>query len=163
MINIILFEPEIANNTGNIIRTCHAFNAQLHLIRPYGFFLDNKSIKRASTNHFDLENINQYDSFDDFIFKNNPDKIHMFSRYGKKMLDEYNYQDVNKNIYFMFGKESKGIDKEILKKYLDSSIRIPMNENSISMNLSNIVAIAIYEVVKQRKYDSLIKYENFKD
>ncbi len=163
MINIVLFEPEIANNTGNILRTCHAFNANLHLIRPYGFFLDNKYIKRSSTNHFDLENIKQYDSFDEFVFKNKPNKIYMFSRYGKKMLDEHNYQDIDEDIYFMFGKESTGIDKIILKNYLDTSIRIPMNEESISINLSNTVAIAIYEVIRQRKYFSLLKYETFKD
>lgn len=161
MINIILFEPEIPENTGNIARTCVAFNAKLHLIKPYGFFLTSNKLKRSGVNYWQHLKMFEYDSFDDFLKQNHNPKIYMFTRYGQKSPNQFNFKN-EQEIFLMFGKESSGIDKNILKRNLDYLIRIPMTNHVRSMNLSNIVAIAIYEVAKQLNFDHLCLTEPFK-
>ena len=160
-LNIVLFEPEIPENTGNIIRTCESFDFKLHLIRPYGFFLNSKSILRSCTNHFNENNIFQYDDFNDFLKKNNvSDNIFFFTKKGTKAPNEIDYKQMylNKDIYLMFGKESSGISNEILNSFNNSQwIRVPMKENIVSINLANTVSIASYEVLKQLDYLNLIK------
>ncbi|MDE6472847.1 MAG: tRNA (cytidine(34)-2'-O)-methyltransferase [Ureaplasma sp.] len=160
-LNIVLFEPEIPENTGNIIRTCESFDFKLHLIRPYGFFLNSKNILRSCTNHFNENNIFQYDDFNDFCNKNNVNNnIFLFTKKGTRSPDQIKYESIykNQNIYLMFGKESSGIANDILNKFDKQQwIRIPMKQNIVSINLANTVAIASYEVIKQLDYLNLLK------
>ena len=161
MLNIVLFEPEIPENTGNIMRTCAATGAKLHLIRPLGFRLDQSSIKRSGVNYIDKVEYTLYDDFDDFCEKNQGEYYFM-TRYGKKAHSEFDYTDKSKNIYLIFGKESTGIPKEILRDNLDRCIRIPSTDNVRSLNLSNCVAIVLYEVLRQQDYLDLCRCEPFK-
>lgn len=161
MLNVVLFEPEIPENTGNIMRTCAATGAKLHLIRPLGFRLDESSIKRSGVNYIDKVEYTLYDDFDDFCSKNTGEYYFM-TRYGKKAHSEFDYSDKSKKIYLIFGKESTGIPKEILRKYLDRCIRIPSTDNVRSLNLSNCVAIVLYEVLRQQDYLDLSRVEPFK-
>ena len=161
MINVVLFEPEIPENTGNIMRTCAASGARLHLIRPLGFAMSTGIIKRSAVNYIDKVDYTLYDDFLDFISKN-PGEYYFFTRYGKKPHSEIDYTDKKKNIYLIFGKDSTGIPKEILRKYLDRCIRIPCSDNVRCLNVSNCVAIAVYEVLRQQNYNDLLRYEPFK-
>ena len=161
MINIVLYEPEIPTNTGNIMRTCIACNAKLHLIEPLGFRLDEKSVKRSGVNYLDNLNCEVYDDYNDFLAKNSGD-FYYFTRYGKKPHTSFDYSDCTKNIYLIFGKESTGIPKDILKNNLDKCMRIPMSSNVRSLNLSNCVAIVAYEVLRQQNYNDLLFCEPFK-
>ena len=154
MVNIVLYEPEIPENTGNIMRTCAATNAKLHLIRPLGFALSSSVIKRSGVNYIDKVN-------DDFLNKN-PGEYYFFTRYGKKAHSEFDFSDKNKNIYLIFGKESTGIPKQILRNSLDRCIRIPCSDNVRCLNVANSVAIAIYEVMRQQDYPDLVRHEPFK-
>ena len=162
MINIVLYEPEIPQNTGNIMRTCVATGAKLHLIKPLGFELDEKRIRRSGVNYIDKLNYEVYENFDDFKNKNNG-TYYYFTRYGKKPHSSFNYkEDINKDIYLIFGKESTGIPKEILQKDLEHCMRIPMTSNVRSLNLSNCVAIVLYEVLRQFDYNDLLRTEPHK-
>lgn len=161
MINVVLYQPEIPGNTGNIMRTCAASGARLHLIRPLGFAMSTGVIKRSAVNYIDKVDYTLYDDFLDFISKN-PGEYYFFTRYGKKPHSEIDYTDKKKNIYLIFGKESTGIPKEILRKYLDRCIRIPCSDNVRCLNVSNCVAIAVYEVLRQQNYNDLLRYEPFK-
>ena len=161
MINIVLFEPEIPENTGNIMRTCAATNAKLHLIRPLGFRLDESSIKRSGVNYIDKVEYTLYDDYEDFCNKN-PGEYYYMTRYGKKAHSEFDYTDKSKNIYLIFGKESTGIPKEILRNNLDRCIRIPSTDNVRCLNLSNCVAIVLFEVLRQQDYLDLSRTEPFK-
>ena len=136
MINIVLFEPEIPTNTGNIMRTCIATNAKLHLIKPLGFSLDEKSVRRSGVNYIDKINMEIYENIEDFYSKNKG-TIYYLTRYGHKPHTTGDYSNSNENIYFMFGKESTGIPKEYLRDHLDNCFRIPMTKNVRSLNLSN--------------------------
>ena len=161
MVNIVLFEPEIPENTGNIMRTCAATKAHLHLIRPLGFAMSDSVVKRSGVNYIDKVNYTLYDDFQDFAEKNKGE-YYFFTRYGKKCHSEYDFSDKNKNIYLIFGKESTGIPKEILKKQLDRCIRIPCSSDVRCLNVANSVAIAVYEVMRQQDYPDLMRTEPFK-
>ena len=161
MLNIVLFEPEIPENTGNIMRTCAATGAMLHLIRPLGFRLDQSSIKRSGVNYIDKVEYTLYDDYEDFCSKN-PGEYYFMTRYGKKPHSDFDYTDKSKDIYLIFGKESTGIPKEILRENLDRCIRIPSTDNVRSLNLSNCVAIVLYEVLRQQDYLDLCRCEPFK-
>lgn len=161
MINIVLYEPEIPENTGNIMRTCAATGAKLHLIRPLGFALNTGVINRSAVNYIDKVNYTLYDDFNDFVSKNNGE-YYFFTRYGKKAHSDVDFSDKSKNIYLIFGKESTGIPKEILRKYLDRCIRIPSSDNVRCLNVSNSVAIAVYEALRQQDYLDLYRTEPFK-
>lgn len=161
MINVVLYEPEIPQNTGNIMRTCAGTGVFLHLIEPLGFKLDEKHIKRSGVNYIEHCNYKVYKNFDEF--KNlNPGKYYFFTRYGNKPHTSFDFSEINENIYLIFGKESTGIPKGILKDNLDTCMRIPMNSNIRALNLSNSVAIAIYEVLRQQNYRDLLFTEPFK-
>lgn len=160
MNNIVLYQPEIPGNTGNIMRTCVATNTKLHLIKPLGFILDDKKLKRSGVNYIDKLDYQVYEDWEDFKSKNNG-TYYFFTRYGKKPHTEFNYKK-DDNIYLIFGKESTGIPKEILKDYLDHCTRIPMTDNVRALNLSNSAAIAIYEVLRQQNYNDLLKEEPHK-
>lgn len=161
MINIVLYEPEIPGNTGNIMRTCAGTGVKLHLIEPLGFKLDEKSIKRSGANYIDKCDYKVYPNYEEFK-KNNKGTFYYLTRYGKKPPTEFDFSDTNENIYFVFGKESTGIPKEILKKDLNHCMRLPMNDNIRALNLSNTVAIMVYEALRQQKYPNLLFTEPFK-
>ena len=161
MINIVLYEPEIPGNTGNIMRTAVATNAKLHLIEPLAFSLDEKYLKRSSANYIDKLNYEVYPNYEEFK-KKNKGTYYFFTRYGKKPHTSFDYSDSKENIYLIFGKESTGIPKEILRSDLDRCMRIPMSENVRALNLSNAVAIVTYEVLRQQNYNDLFMKEPHK-
>lgn len=162
MINIVLYQPEIPQNTGNIMRTCVATNARLHLIKPLGFVLDDAHLRRSGVNYIDKLVYEVYDSFEEFKSKN-IGKYYYFTRYGHKPHSSFDYSNELEDIYLVFGKESTGIPKEILKNELDFCMRIPMSDNVRSLNLSNCVAICVYEVLRQQNYSGLLKNEPHKE
>ena len=161
MINIVLYEPEIPGNTGNIMRTCAGTNAKLHLIEPLGFEISDKTIKRSGVNYIDNCDYTIYKNFEEFK-KKNQGTYYYLTRYGRKPHTLFDYSNNDENIYLIFGKESTGIPKEILKGNLDNCMRIPMNDNIRSLNLSNTVAIMLYEVLRQQNYLNLLTEEPFK-
>ena len=160
MINVVLYEPEIPQNTGNIMRTCVATNSKLHLIKPLGFKLDDKHMKRCAVNYLENLNYEVYENFEDFKSKNKG-VYYYLTRYGKKDHTSFNY-NTDENIYLIFGKESTGIPKEILKSDLDYCMRIPMTDKVRALNVSNSVAIMVYEVLRQQNFNNLLKTEPFK-
>ena len=162
MNNIVLYQPEIPQNTGNIMRTCVATNTKLHLIKPLGFVLDDAHLKRSGVNYIDKLEYQVYENWDDFKSKNKK-KYYYFTRYGRKPHTSFDFTNSsNENIYLIFGRESTGIPKEILKHDLDNCMRIPMTDNVRALNVSNSVAIAIYEVLRQQNYNDLLKEEPHK-
>ena len=161
MINIVLYEPEIPGNTGNIMRTAVATNSKLHLIEPLGFSLDEKYLKRSSANYMDKLNYEVYKNWDDFKSKNEG-TFYYLTRYGKKPHTSFDYSNPKENIYLVFGKESSGIPKEILRNDLDRCMRMPMTKDVRALNLSNTVAIMVYEVLRQQNYNDLLTKEPFK-
>lgn len=161
MINIVLYEPEIPQNTGNIMRTCVATGSRLHLIEPLGFKVDDKTVKRCGVNYIDKLEYKIYKDYEDFLNQNDGE-FYYFTRYGKKPHTEFDFTNTNKDIYLIFGKESTGIPKEILREHLDRCMRLPTTANVRALNLSNCVAIAIYEVLRQLDYPNLLKTEPHK-
>ncbi len=161
MINVVLYEPLIPQNTGNIMRTCVATGARLHLIEPLGFSIDDAHLKRSGVNYIDKLEYFVYKDYDEFLSKNKGE-FYYFTRYGKKPHTSFDYSDCNSNIYLIFGKETTGIPKEILKNHLDRCMRIPMTSNVRALNLSNCVAIMVYEVLRQQNYRDLLFTEPHK-
>lgn len=161
MINVVLYEPEIPGNTGNIMRTCAATNTKLHLIKPLGFSLDESYIKRSGANYINECDYTLYENWEDFKSKNKG-KFYYLTRYGKKPHTSFDYSNKNENIYLVFGKESTGIPLDILKNDLDHCLRIPMTNKVRALNLSNCAAIMIYEVLRQQDYNDLLTKEPFK-
>jgi len=161
MINIVLFEPEIPQNTGNIMRTCVAVGARLHLIKPLGFELSDKQLKRSGMDYIEELDYFVYEDYKDFVSKNLGYYFYI-TRYGEKTYSDVDYNEIKDNIYLIFGKESTGIDKNILKNNLDHCFRIPMKKDIRSLNLSNCVAIVLYEVLRQKDFFGLSKYETIK-
>lgn len=161
MLNIVLFEPEIPGNTGNIMRTCVATNTKLHLIKPLGFSLEEKYIKRSGVNYIDKCDYTVYENIDEF-FEKNKGTYYFLTRYGHKPHTSFDYSNNKENIYFIFGKESTGIPKEILKPHIDHCMRIPMTSNVRALNLSNSVAIMLYEALRQQDYNDLLREEPHK-
>jgi len=161
MINIVLFEPEIPGNTGNIMRTCVATHSKLHLIKPLGFSLEDKYIKRSGVNYIDKCDYVVYENLDDFYSKNEG-TFYYLTRYGHKPHTSFNYSNKDENIYFIFGKESTGIPPKYLKPHLDHCMRIPMTDNVRALNLSNTVAIMTYEALRQQDYLDLLRDEPHK-
>ena len=156
MNNIVLFEPEIPQNTGIIMRTCVATGTKLHLIKPFGFKLDDAHLKRAGVNYLDKLEYCVYENFEEFVVKNSG-VYYYFTRYGKKPHSSFDYSNTNnENLYFIFGKESTGIPKEILQKDLEHCLRIPMTDGVRALNVSNSVAIVIYEALRQQNYKGLL-------
>lgn len=156
MINVVLLEPEIPQNTGNIVRTCAATGAKLHLIEPFGFTFEDKFLKRAGLDYWDLADISVYKSFNDFLEKNNGkiSKIFYASTKARHNHTEISYGD---DCWVMFGRESRGIPEEILHDNYDKCIRIPMRANTRSLNLANSVAIIVYEYLRQHDFDDMLQ------
>ncbi len=154
MLNIVLFEPEIPQNTGNIGRTCVATNTRLHLIEPLGFRLDEKSLRRAGMDYWKDLDVTTYANFDEFMEKNPEAKINMATTKAPNVYSEVSYEP---DCYIMFGKESAGIPEEILVHHKENSIRIPMVGDIRSLNLSNSVAIVLYEALRQNNFTGMTK------
>lgn len=161
MLNVVLYAPEIPQNTGNIMRTCVATGTKLHLIKPLGFSLDEKAVKRSGANYVNECDYTVYENFDDFASKNKG-TYYFLTRYGQKPHTSFDYSNKQENIYLIFGRESTGIPKEILKKHLNHCLRIPMTDKVRALNLSNCVAIMVYEVLRQQDYRDLLREEPFK-
>ena len=154
MLNIVLFEPEIPANTGNIGRTCVATNTRLHLIEPLGFRLDEKSLRRAGMDYWKDLDVTTYIDFDDFLSKNPGAKIYMATTKAPNVYTDVSYEP---DCYIMFGKESAGIPEEILVNHKEESIRIPMVGDIRSLNLGNSVAIVLYEALRQNNFENMTK------
>ncbi len=151
-LNIVLYEPEIPANTGNIGRTCVATGTRLHLIEPLGFSLSEKAIKRAGMDYWGDLDVTRYVDFEEFLEKNPGAKIYMATTKGKHVYSEVSYEP---DCYIMFGKESAGIPEEILVKHPEECVRIPMMGETRSLNLSNSVAIVLYEALRQNQFDHM--------
>lgn len=151
-LNIVLVEPQIPQNTGNISRTCAVTGAKLHLVRPLGFEVSDKQLKRAGLDYWDKLDITYYDGLDDFFSRNPDGKFFYFTTKGRKVHSEQEYPN---NSYLIFGREDKGLNEELLRDNPDSCLRIPMRNELRSLNLSNSVAIAVYEVLRQWDYPDL--------
>lgn len=161
MLNVVLYAPEIPQNTGNIMRTCAATGTKLHLIKPLGFSLDEKVVKRCGANYINECDYTVYENFEEFKAKN-IGTYYFLTRYGHKPHSSFDYSNTDENIYLIFGRESTGIPKEILKDYLPNCLRIPMTDKVRALNLSNCVAIMVYEVLRQQNYMDLLREEPFK-
>lgn len=150
--NIVLHEPEIPQNTGNISRTCAVTHSILHLIKPLGFSVEDRYLKRSGLDYWQFLDVSYYENFEDFLDKNPNAKIFMATTKAKKIYTDVTYSE---NDFIMFGKESAGIPEEILLKYKDTSVRIPMYDELRSLNLSNSVAIILYEALRQQNFRGL--------
>ncbi len=162
MIHVVLYEPEIPQNTGNIIRTCMATNSILHLIEPLGFSLDEKHLRRSGMDYIKDAKIYIHKSWDDFVKKNPSDHYYFMTRYGHRPPTSFDFTKEKGDIYLVLGKESTGVDKHILKDHLDTCMRLPMVANARSLNLSNCTAIVVYEVLRQLGYPGLSWNEELK-
>ena len=151
-INIVLCEPEIPQNTGNIARTCAATGASLHLIRPLGFEIDNAKLKRAGLDYWDKLDITYYDGLDDFYAKHPNVKVYYFTTKAKHKYTDIIYPE---DAWIMFGKETRGLPEELLFANPETCVRIPMRETLRSLNLSNSVAIAVYEILRQNDFEGM--------
>ena len=150
-LNVVLVEPEIPQNTGNIARTCAATGGKLHLVHPLGFSISEKSVQRAGLDYWDKLEIEEHESFKDFLNKYKPEdnNLYFVTTKGQNCYSQIDYTN-KEEIFIVFGKETKGLPEDVLKNYLDRTIRIPMRENLRSLNLSNSVAIVAYEVLRQQ-------------
>ena len=150
-INIVMVEPEIPQNTGNVARTCAATGARLHLVGPMGFTIDNKKLKRAGLDYWEYLDITYYDNISEF-FEKNKGEFFFFTTKARKAQSEVSYPD---NCYIFFGKETKGLPEELLLQHPEQCVRIPMMGEIRSLNLSNSVAIGVYEILRQWGYPEL--------
>lgn len=148
-INIVLVEPEIPQNTGNIARTCAATGAALHLVKPMGFTPTDSKLKRAGLDYWDKLDITYYDSLCDFLSATRDEKLFFFTTKAPRAYTEISYPE---RVFIVFGKETKGLPEELLYENLDKCVRIPMLNNLRSLNLSNSAAIAVYEILRQRDF-----------
>lgn len=153
MLNIVLLEPEIPQNTGNIARTCAATGARLHMIKPFGFTIDNAKLKRAGMDYWFHLEIFYYENLDEFFERNKDCEFYLFSKKARKNYSEISYGN---NVFFFFGRESCGLPEWLLEKHSDKCLRIPMKEGLRSLNQSNSAAIAAYEYLRQKGFENLV-------
>ena len=153
-INVVLLEPEIPQNTGNIARTCAATDSALHLIRPLGFEINDKHLKRAGLDYWQYLDLTYYDSFEDFMSKHGDKEIYFFSTKARLCYAEAEYGD---EVFLVFGKETAGLPQWLREKYRERCIRIPMISEARSLNLSNSVAILAYEALRQQGFPNLLE------
>ena len=161
-LNIVLVEPEIPQNTGNIARTCAIIGAKLHLVYPLGFTISEKYLKRAGLDYWDKLEIEDHSSLSEFLKKYNPENQNMYfvTTKGKHMYTEPDYKNYDE-VFLLFGKETRGLPEDLLKKYLDKSIRIPMRKTLRSLNLANSVAIVAYEAERQNDFENLQEISDY--
>jgi tRNA (cytidine/uridine-2'-O-)-methyltransferase len=162
VINVVLYQPEKPMNTGNIMRTCKATGANLHIIGPLTYKIDDKGLQRAGMDYLIGFNFKYYKNYNEFLTMNNNPIVHYITRYGFKAPSEVDFSNHDEDLFVMFGKESTGIPKHILKEHLDRCYRFPMKEDARSLNLSNCVAIVVYEILRQQNYISLARNEVIK-
>ena len=155
MVNIVLVEPEIPQNAGNIVRTCAAIGANLYMVKPLGFIMDDKHFKRAGMDYLDFANVSVVDSFQEILNANKNASFYYASTKSQKKYSDVTYPD---GCFIVFGKESYGLSETILKNNYEKCIRIPMNSKARSLNLSNSVAIIAYEAMRQQNFESLQEY-----
>ena len=156
-LNIVLYSPEIPQNTGNISRTCAVTGASLHIIKPIGFEISDRTLKRAGLDYWDKLDIHYYENYDEFVAKWGGKEMYYFSSKGKKCYAEVDYPD---EVFLVFGKETAGLPDELIQQNADRALRIPMLDNRRCLNLSNAVAIAAYEVLRQGNFEGFIKEKN---
>ena len=163
-VNVVMVEPEIPQNTGNIARTCAATGTKLHLVHPLGFSVSEKAVKRAGLDYWDKVEIEEHDSLEKFLEKYPPEENNMFfsTTKGKHVYSEPDYSKMDE-IFLLFGKETKGLPEDLLKKYIDKTIRIPMRKTLRSLNLSNSVAIVAYDIVRQQDFTELEETSGYFD
>ncbi len=163
-LNIVLVEPEIPQNTGNIARTCAVTGGKLHLVHPLGFSINEKTLKRAGLDYWDKLDIEEHQSFEMFLQKYKPEENNMFfvTTKGKHIYSEPNYSEMEE-VFVLFGKETKGLPENILVKYIDKTIRIPMKSTLRSLNLSNSVSIVVYDILRQKEFEGLQEISNYFD
>jgi len=149
-INIVLYCPEIPQNTGNISRTCAVTGAALHIIKPIGFEISDRTLKRAGLDYWDKLDLTYYESYEDFLSKNPEAQLYFFSAHGERLLGDFEYPD---GVFLVFGRESVGLPRELVEANRERSVRIPMRGEVRCLNLSNAVAVAVYEVIRQTGYD----------
>ncbi|MDK3808461.1 tRNA (uridine(34)/cytosine(34)/5-carboxymethylaminomethyluridine(34)-2'-O)-methyltransferase TrmL [Staphylococcus pseudintermedius] len=153
-IHVVLYQPEIPANTGNIARTCAATDTHLHLIRPLGFSTDDKMLRRAGLDYWKYVSITYYDNIESF-FEQTEGQYFLLTKFGSKNHTSQDFSDVDQNYYFIFGKETTGLPDWVKDKYDNTALRIPMNENVRALNLSNTAAILVYEALRQHNYPNL--------
>ena len=151
-LNIALVEPEIPQNTGNIARTCAAIGATLHLVKPLGFSIDDKHVKRAGLDYWHLLDIKVYENIDEFLEINKDSKMYFATTKADKTYCDVNYE---KDCFIVFGKETKGLSEELLHERMETAVRIPMISDARSLNLSNSVAVIAYEAMRQNEFSQL--------
>ncbi len=151
-INIVLYSPEIPQNTGNISRTCAVTGAALHIIKPIGFEISDRTLKRAGLDYWDKLDVTYYENYEDFLSKNRGANLCFFSAKGVHNFTEVTYPET---VYLVFGKESSGLPEDLVRENLDRTYRIPMKADCRCLNLSNAAAVAVYEVLRQRNFDGL--------
>lgn len=151
-LNIVLVEPQIPQNTGNISRTCAVTGAALHLIKPYGFEITDRQLKRAGLDYWDKLEVYEYENLDEFYERNSGGSFYYFTTKGKNLYSDISYSD---NSFILFGREDKGLDETLLYNNKESCVRIPMRPELRSLNLSNSVAIAVYEILRQWDFPDL--------
>lgn len=156
--NIVLVEPEIPQNTGNIVRTCAATGARLHIVKPMGFEIDDKKLKRAGLDYWHFLNIRYYENLDDFFEQNQNGRFFYLSSKGTASYTEVEFKDGD---FLLFGKETRGLPEKLLIEHPERSIRIPMISDARCLNLSNSVAIVVYEALRQNNFKSLTKESDY--
>ena len=159
MLNIVLVEPEIPQNCGNIARTCAATGSRLHLIRPLGFDISDKAVKRAGLDYWHLVDVRVYDNLEDFFSKNDVKQLWCLSTKAPRCYTEARFED---ECYLLFGKETKGLPEDLLAKHYEECIRIPMRSEARSLNLSNAVAITTFEALRQLEFPGLLDHGKMK-
>ena len=159
-LNVVLYQPEIPQNTGNIARTCAATGSTLHIIKPMGFEIDDRKMKRAGLDYWDKLNVKFYDGFDEFVERNPGARLYYFTTKATKNYSDVSYDD---NVYLVFGPETRGLPESILLQNFDNCVRIPMLDTLRSLNLSNSVAIAVYEALRQNGFDTLRRSSDYFD
>ena len=161
-LNIVLVEPEIPQNTGNIARTCAAIGAKLHLVKPLGFSIDEKQVKRAGLDYWDKLDIEEHNNFKEFLEKYKPEENNMYfiTTKGTHCYSDIDYSNMEE-VFVLFGKETKGLPEDILKKYIEKTARIPMRPTLRSLNLSNSVAIVAYEIFRQKNFEELQEISSY--
>ena len=162
MINVVLYRPEKPQNTGNIMRTCVAIHACLHIIGPLSFSIDAKELKRVGMDYIDDLKMFYYPDYEDFVSKNPNIETYYITRYSDKVYSSFDFSDPIKDIFVMFGRESTGIPHDILRSHPDHLLRLPMVPEARSLNLSNCVAIIVYEILRQQKFPNLATSEAIK-
>ncbi|MED2949432.1 tRNA (uridine(34)/cytosine(34)/5-carboxymethylaminomethyluridine(34)-2'-O)-methyltransferase TrmL [Bacillus subtilis] len=154
-LHVVLYQPEIPANTGNIARTCAATNTTLHLIRPLGFSTDDKMLKRAGLDYWEFVNVVYHDSLEELFEAYEKGQFFFITKFGQKPHTSFDYTDLDEDYFFVFGRETSGLPKDLIQNNMDRCLRLPMTEHVRSLNLSNTAAILVYEALRQQNYRDL--------